>query len=288
MANKKKAVEAYARNLKASCALFRVSAIVRVEDIDDIMFWQTMLNAFIPHMSFKFLPYSQSGNNKRVTGKSNLLRYIPFASSRMLIAVDSDFDYLRQNTKLFASNYVLQTYTYSWENHYCYATSLQSHWQLHNDSGFDFSVFLRNLSEAIYLPLVILLINKMQKKGTVTLGEMESRILRHQPNSDAMLENDGQRLVSEIRSDLDDYVSRVKKVKMSTFRQYEKVLNGLGLTQETAYLYIQGHCVYDLIHRIGGHLDTNPADFKASVLDQALQLGGYPEIEKVISDIKNI
>ena len=288
MANKNKAFEAYARNLKASCALFRVSTIVRVEDIDDITFWQTMLNTYCPRMSFKFFPYSQSGSNNRVTGKSNLLKYIPFASSRMLIAVDSDFDYLRQDTRLSASQYVLQTYTYSWENHYCYASSLQSHWQMHNDCGFSFSGFLRNLSEAIYLPLVILLIHKKQKKGAITLAGMESRILRHQPNRDTVLENDGQRLVSDIRSDLEDYVSKVKKVKQSTFQQFERTFNRLGFTQETAYLYMQGHCVYDLILRIGGCLDTNPGDFKASVLDQTLQLGGYPEIDKVISDIKMI
>lgn len=288
MANKNKAIEAYARNLKTSCALFRVSAIVRVEDIDDIMFWQTMLNTYCPRMSFKFLPYSHSGNNKRVTGKLNLLKYIPFASDRMLIAVDSDFDYLRQNSKLLASKYLLQTYTYSWENHYCYAPSLQSHWQLHNNNEFNFSVFLRNLSEAIYLPLVILLINKMQKKGTITLGVMESRILRHQPNSEAKLKNNGQGLVSEIRADLDDYVSKFKKVKQTTFRRYEKVFNQLGLTHETAYLYMQGHCVYDLVHRIGGFLDTSPEVFKVAVLDRTLQLSGYLEIDNVISDIKAI
>lgn len=288
MANKDKAIEAYARNLKASCAFFRVSAIVRVEDVDDIPFWQTMLSAYCPRMSFKFFPYSQSGRKLRVTGKSNLLRYIPFAGSRMLIAIDSDFDYLRQDPRLSASQYLLQTYTYSWENHYCYAPSLQSHWQMHNDCGFSFSEFLKNLSEAIYLPLVILLIHKMQKKGRITLGGMESRILRHQPNREAMLENNGQRLISEIRTDLDDYVSGIKKVKQTTFKQYEKTFNNLGLTQDTAYLYMQGHCIYDLVHRIGGCLDANPDDFKASVLDQALQMGGYPEINKVISDIEKI
>lgn len=262
--------------------------MVRVEDVEDIPFWQTLLSATCPGRHFKFWPYSQKGANKRVTGKSYLMGYVSQADSRLLIAVDSDFDYLRGNPKMSASQYLLQTYTYSWENHHCYAPSLQRYVSQSGVATFDYETFLRNLSQVMYKPLVILLVQKIQKKGGMTLGALESCVLRHQPNNQALLQNNGRQLISAIRSDLDSYVLSKKLPRQQTIKNYEKIFNRLGLTPETAYLYMQGHCIYDLIHRIGAYLTGDADAFKAQVLDKVLQIGGYFEIDKLISDIKRI
>ena len=288
MASKGQTVSSWARYLKASCLLYHVAAMVRVEDVDDIPFWQSVLSATCPGKRFKFLPYSQKGSNTHVTGKSYLLKYVSQADSRLLIAIDSDFDYLRGNPKMSASPYLLQTYTYSWENHYCYAQSLQHQWQTAYDDPFDFGVFLSNLSQVVYLPLVILLIHKIQKKGGITLGLLESRILRHQPNSKALLDDNGSQLLSEIREDVDSRIVKLNKLKQSTLSKYQQAFRRLGLTEENAYLYMQGHCVYDLVSRIGSSLTGDSAGFKAQVLDKTLQVGGYYEIDRLISDIRKI
>ena len=288
MASSRKVRNAWARYMKANCRLYRVTAMVRVEDVEDIPFWQTVLSSTCPGRRFKFWPYSQKGANKRVTGKSYLMGYVSQTDSRLLIAIDSDFDYLRGNPKMTASPYLLQTYTYSWENHHCYAQSLQRQSQRCGVASFDFQPFLRNLSQVIYKPLIILLIQKIQKKGGMTLSAMESCILKHQPNSQSLLQNDGQQLISDIRSDLDSYVLDKKMPKQQTIKNYEKLLNTLGLTHETAYLYMQGHCIYNLVHRIGAYLMGDADVFKADVLDKALQMNGYFEIDKLISDIKRI
>ena len=41
MASKGQTVSSWARYLKASCQLYHVAAMVRVEDVDDIPFWQS-------------------------------------------------------------------------------------------------------------------------------------------------------------------------------------------------------------------------------------------------------
>lgn len=288
MASKQNVRNAWARYMKANCQLYHVTAIVRVEDVEDIPFWQTVLSTTCPGRHFKFWPYSQKGDNKRVTGKSYLMGYVSQLDSRLLIAVDSDFDYLRGNPKMMVSPYLLQTYTYSWENHHCYVQSLQRQSQQKGITAFDFEAFLRNLSQVIYKPLVFLLVQKIQKKGGMTLGALESCILRHQPNSHTLLQNNGQQLISDIRSDLDDYVVGKKLPKQQTIKKYEKAFNTLGLTPDTAYLYMQGHCVYDLVHRIGAQLMGDADVFKVDVLNRTLQIGGYLEIDKLISDIEKI
>ena len=262
--------------------------MVRVEDAGDIPFWQAVLSVTCPGRHFKFWPYSQKGTNRRITGKSYLMKYVSQADSRMLIAVDSDFDYLRGNQIITNSDYVWQTYTYSWENHYCYASSLQKVWLAASSSSFNFEIFLRCLSLVVYKPLVILLVQKMQKRGSITLSALESRILRHQPNSQDLLQNNGQQLISVIRSDLDNYVIATKMPKRQVLHSYEKIFNSLGLTPDTAYLYMQGHCIYDLVNRIGRCLMSNPDSFKPLVLDCTLQIGGYSEINKLISDIRKV
>ena len=288
MASRQQVRNAWARYMKANCQLYHVTAMVRVEDVEDIPFWQAVLSSTCPGRRFKFWPYSQKGTNNRVTGKSHLMGYVSQADSRLLIAVDSDFDYLRGNPKMTVSPYLLQTYTYSWENHHCYAQSLQKQSRYNGVNTFDFEAFLKNLSQVIYKPLLILLIQKIQKKGGMTLGAMEARILRHQPNSLSLLKNDGQQLLSDIRSDIDSYYLGKKLPKQQTIRKYEKLFSMLGLTPVTAYLYMQGHCIYNLLHRIGAYFTGDADVFKADVLDKSLQIGGYFEIDKLISDIKRI
>ena len=122
----------------------------------------------------------------------------------------------------------------------------------------------------------------------MTLGALESCILKHQPNSQTLLQNNGQQLISDIRSDIDGYVLGKKMPKRQTIREYERLFATLGLMPDTAYLYMQGHCIYNLIHRIGAYLTGDADVFKVKVLDKTLQIGGYLEIDKLISDIKRI
>ena len=60
-----------------------------------------------------------------------------------------------------------------------------------------------------------------------------------------------------------------------------------GLTEETAYLYMQGHCVFDLVERIGKTLCKGSHDFRYEVLMRSLKHCNSEEMKLVVADIKN-
>lgn len=64
--------------------------------------------------------------------------------------------------------------------------------------------------------------------------------------------------------------------------------SSIGLTPNTAYLYMQGHCVYDLIHRIGNFLTNGKIDFRYQVMQNSLSFQGYPQTDAIAADIKTI
>ena len=62
-----------------------------------------------------------------------------------------------------------------------------------------------------------------------------------------------------------------------------------GLTESSAYLYMQGHCVYDLLLRIGRFLlDNTQLDFEYEVLKNDIHFGEYPEIICLQNDLSRI
>ena len=135
---------------------------------------------------------------------------------------------------------------------------------------------------------MLFLIDKYLRKELGLTGEVRIAILRHQPNSKALLDDNGSQLLSEIREDVDSRIVKLNKLKQSTLSKYQQAFRRLGLTEENAYLYMQGHCVYDLVSRIGSSLTGDSAGFKAQVLDKTLQVGGYYEIDRLVSDIRKI
>lgn len=130
-----------ARGLAASTLLYNVDSIVHVEDEDDIWFWQQILSVYRPGR-YKFMPGSVNEKAQYTTGCSQCLKYKDFLSQRFFICIDSDLRYLL-NEDISAEKGILQTYTYSWENHCCFAEKLQQVFADMTGRGndFDFSVF---------------------------------------------------------------------------------------------------------------------------------------------------
>ena len=110
---------AIARNLTAGTILAGYDICFRVEDAAGIKFWQQVLASSIRSKKVKFFPFVQSGD-KRITGKSYIMKHQNQANKRYILCVDSDFDYILQKTNFDVNHYILQTYTYSWENHHCW------------------------------------------------------------------------------------------------------------------------------------------------------------------------
>lgn len=224
----------------------------------------------------------------RVTGKKNCLKYINELNEHYVICVDSDFDNILHPGQLDVSKYILQTYTYSWENHYCWAETLQSRWESLGINDFNFSKFITALSEAIYEPLLMLLAAKANGIKNWSLDSMCSAILSIHPNQKSFFENNGKAYVEKIALALDSWIASHEELPAEYVVNMRNTLTAFNITPTNAYLYMQGHCIYDLILRLGVAMCDGKNDFKSGVLNKALAIDGYEEIERILKDVKII
>lgn len=152
----------FLRQQIANLSIKKKDFLLLVEDEFDKIFWTNVLN----HCNFKLipqiLPSVVSEANNPTTGKGIILKYQSFCTeypSKLKIAIDSDYDYLLNRGSFNIQNHILQTYTYSIENYFCYAPSLESlcveSTQSSKENIFDFEEFLTEYSKIIY-PLFIM------------------------------------------------------------------------------------------------------------------------------------
>lgn len=278
-----------ARNLAATRLLYRVSMVARVESEEDIPFWQHAFGQARPDLKVKFLP-SDSGNgtDARQRGKTVCMRYIPYLNRHFVICVDSDFDRFTRPGVLTADKHIYQTYTYSFENHHCWSESLQPGWEALSVCSFDFSVFLKKLSGILYPVLIEMLATKAAKKKAWSLTELCGVILSAQVNRTGALENNGEALLEEIEGKVSAWSSGQVHPTVEACEKMKLAAANEGLTEETAYLFMQGHCVFDLVLRVGKTLCNRTHDFQYEVLIPSLEHCASAEMNRVLVDIKNI
>ena len=129
---------------------------VFVEGYEDVAFWRGVFDCFAnPYLYFEISVPTRKDLPK---GKKVLMSMIPESSERMLLCVDSDFDFLfngatEQSRLIRDSRYMFHTYTYATENYLCYAPSLHNVCvkATKNDTRiFDFERFMADYSRTIY------------------------------------------------------------------------------------------------------------------------------------------
>lgn len=282
-------IAARARSIKASRLLYRVEVVARVESEDDITFWQKAIHETRPNVKVKYLPAETSGADARQRGKTICLKYKDYLDKYLIICVDSDFDKFLHAGALTSSKYILQTHTYSWENHHCQIMHLQRQWEKLAWKPFNFEYFLLALSRKLYHPLLRLLAAKSIGLSSWSLSSLCSNILNVQVNQKGLLENNGKELLEKISNGIRLWQMGQQEVSDDAeFLVMVGRASDIGMTADNAYLYMQGHCVYDLVLRMGNALCGNSHDFKYEVLDPAFYASGYNEIDLVKSDIAKI
>lgn len=289
MANQRenrKRLSAIARNLKAARHLYKVGVMARVESEDDIAFWQGVIHVANPKATVKFLPSEPAGGvEARQRGKSVCMRYVPYLDCHLIVCVDSDFDNFIRPGALIPQRNILQTYTYSFENHYCWSVRLQDSWDALNLGNFDFHDFLLKLSHILYPVLISMLATKAAKKKAWSLTDLCGVILSSQVNRKGCLDNNGLRLLAEIEKNIQVWTATQKMPTKASYKKFETVANEEGLMPDTAYLFMQGHCIFDLIERIGNYLCNNHRNFLYEVLTSNFSTSGYAEMNHLLSDI---
>ena len=268
----------------------RVIASVHLENKDDELFWDTLLQK---HRKGRYNYIYKSKNSKDgepTSGVNQCLRYKPYLSKTFFVCIDSDLRYLEQEPEIDAGHYILQTYTYSWENHYCFPKEIQSRLASLSPqaaTNFDFIKFIAALSMCSYEPLLLLLeALDRQLISKSIIGCFWSCIPMQCPAT--IFDDNGSQVLLQIEQKLHQFKSNsaFASIDLDTAKErYSK----LGLTENNTYLHLRGHNIWGLLNHIGNMLcRPYQINFKEQVLLPSLQLVGYWEIDKVQNDIQEI
>lgn len=265
-----------------------VIASVHLEDKDDIVFWDAMLQSH-RRGKYHYVTHSKSQSGKETSGASQCLRFRPYLGKRFFIGIDSDMHYLLQDPEFDADHFVCQTYTYSWENHYCEAHNIQKRFAEkcpERASQFDFEEFLSAYSAVVYKPLLLLLYCMKKHKPDFTRKQFDACIPHQCKGSE--LAGNGRPLIERIAKNFAQHLnsSFANDIDYEAEGEYCKNLN---VCEENAYLHIRGHNLFDLVAYIGNLLcHGTSVSFKKDVLMGELPPQSYWHIKKVAEDIAAI
>ncbi|WP_298615182.1 DUF4435 domain-containing protein [uncultured Odoribacter sp.] len=297
-----------ARRFALDAKMFRCRAAIHVENKDDIIFWSTVIKHFRPDDRFHFIAGSRNEFGHETSGVTQCLKYLNYLSTDFFICIDSDYRYLLHEKEIDVKHYVLQTYTYSFENHHCFAEGLDevcSRVTHVPNQIFSFRRFLAEYSRIVY-PLFIWHLYFLGADPTrFSKYEFNQFINLGKHKAPDILNNVGKAL-EELRYKVKkktDYFERIyPQADLAFIRNKYEIL---GLTSDTTYLFIRGHNVYDMISSISkevckillkkarrGHhtreaiaalyRDRNNVDME---LRQNIHYGAYTAIQKLEKDI---
>lgn len=300
-----------AKRFALDAKMFRCRAAVHVENKDDIFFWSAVLKHFRPDDRFHFISGSRNEFGNETSGVTQCLKYYDFLSPDFFICIDSDYRYLLREKGIDVKHFVFQTYTYSFENHHCFAEGLNdvcSRVTHLENRVFNFHKFLTEYSRIVY-DLFIWHLYFVGADSTIfSKYDFNKHINLANYKSHLIVRDNGGRALDELRS-------RVEKKNQYFGRRYPNAdlksvsqkYEALGLTPDTAYLFLRGHNVYDMISCIGKGVcktilereknsSKNTRDIinslykeRSSVdiqLKQNIKYGDYLAIRKIEEDVR--
>lgn len=271
-----------ARRFEASAQIYRVDSVVHVEARDDVRFWEPLLKRFRPGR-YKFLTATANEHGNVTTGCTQCLKYRRYLSQRFFICIDSDLRFLLDERNLTPSRGVLQTYTYSWENHYAYASRLQKAYAKRvRHVEFDFRHFLQEYSALVYRPMLLMLECERSGGHYFTRENFKRCIsIQFQRGEEA---NNGLPLLNRIRRALNRATADCRDFPVD-----EATYRAKGITRHNVYLYVRGHSIYNLLLSVGSRLMRNSRfDFERDVLRESIALEGYDAIRRLGDDIRSL
>ncbi len=239
-----------ANKLKPSGA--RRKVVVYVESYDDVLFWRTVLDEFEnERLYFEVMLPSRTTLGK---GKKNVLMNDlgERLGEYMIACVDADYDYLMQGkteaSRMILNNpYVFHTYVYAIENYQCFAAGLHQACvmsTLNDREVLNLEAFMEEYSKIIW-PLFVWNIwcyrhdcyHKFSLVDFCSLVSFRDISIYHPEDTLEFV----RRQVNRKMATLQKKYPEGKR----TYAPLREELERLGLTPETAYLYMQGHGLMD-------------------------------------------
>lgn len=270
-----------AKHYAASTFLLDIDSVVMLEDMNDEWFWKQILTHYRP-AKYHFVSGSRtSDDSSMATGCEQCLKFNDYLSHRFFVCIDSDYRYLKdENT--FTGNGIIQTYTYSWENH-CFHTN-----RFNNQTiDFDFQCFLKELSSIIHKPFTFLLYQLSNNHTEFTPKQFKKCISQQYKKGDEI--NNGITLLNRINTVLNDTLCNIPSYHTFDYKEWTNKLKSKNLNEDNTYLFVRGHNLYNMLNSIGNKIYENKGiDFETNVLLAPFSFYEYPEISKIGKDIETL
>lgn len=289
--------ESAAKRFKAECRLTGATAAIHLENKNDEIFWGKVLHEAYPQGKFRFIAASRSFSGNMTAGCTQCLQYRDFLDRRFLIAIDSDYRYLTEESGIDARHYILQTYTYSFENHFCYYKNCQHAIDVVKEEDkpaeeesekkplteFSFEKFLKEYSRAVY-PLLVWQLY-LKEVGEDAFPQKVFHRLLALPLGHRSIYNNGDSVLRLLRERCSKLLKHLKQTYPDADTTwYEARCNAQGVHRDNCYLFVRGHQLYDMIVAQGTRFNKH---FE-KVLTSQLFFGEYDEISKIHQDILSI
>lgn len=303
----------YWANYYANAAIeYEFTAYVHVEAFDDAVFWEKTFTHFLPDMKLNFIWASNTPSGHETTGSAQCLKYKNYLSKQFFICIDSDYRYLLQEVGISAANFIFQTYTYSIENHFCYAAKLNTTAEQCTgvaDKIFDFEAFLLAYSQAVYEAFIWHLHFLKQGDGRTFSKDIFNRILSLNGMPGFSINNNGEVIINELSTRCAAKVAELKETyPLAVIATEQAHFTTLGLTPDNTYMYVRGHNLFDLIVKLGNEVNNQVLSLEAGrlaneqaiaklyaqatpfqrELEKVIVFEGYKEIERIGREISNI
>lgn len=241
----------FAKRFALDAKVFRCRAAVHVEDKDDIVFWNLIFQHYLPDEKFHFISGSRNEYGNRTSGVTQCLKYFNYLSNDFIICIDSDYRYLLRQKEYSPSNFVLQTYTYSFENHHCYAKALNDACERTvklNNNIFNFQLYLKRYSNIIYRLFIWHLYFLTANETYFSKSEFNSYLIpREIINSNKFLQHIDvilDELQEKINKKVNYFKAKFPKADMSTaMHRFVE----LGINEDNVYFFVRGHNIYDMM-----------------------------------------
>ena len=240
-----------AKRFALDAKMFRCRAAVHVENKDDIAFWSAVLKHFRPEDKFHFIAGSRNEYGHETCGVTQCLKYFDYLSPDFFICIDSDYRYLLREKKMDIRHYVMQTYTYSFENHHCFADGLDdvcSRVTHLKNNVFNFRHFLKEFSNILYDLFIWHLY--FQNADPIRFSQMEfdGYITLSSSRSFPLVYDNGTRALDELRNRVERKTGFLgRRFPNADLERVRQRYLQLGLTPDNVYFFIRGHNLYDLI-----------------------------------------
>lgn len=228
--------------------------VAYVESYEDIFFWRMVLGRFEDDTRYFEVMLPSKGTLQR--GKKSVLMSViaDNTGQDMIACVDADYDYLMQgrtlsSERVLGNPYVLHTYVYAIENYQCYAPALHDVCvmvTLNDHAIFDFVDYMRKFSEACY-PLFVWSVwaYRTGNHSRFSLSDFNKVI-----ELGGFSVSDPQASIDNLHRKVTRRVHILQRHFPQARRSYmalKEELEELGVTPQNAYLYMQGHHIFDSV-----------------------------------------